>query len=150
MPQGQSPIADSVSAQGNEPRPQLASRFQSMAARRAPIDTSRQLEKTAGPIFKHLGRLVCPDDGVDQFAGSSTGVHFALSAQTKYQCLFSSNENFPESVFRLHLLTRHQRMTEDSTSWKRLTELNLNSIFPKPKAYYVNEIDSFIQKWSYL
>lgn len=52
----------------------------------------------------HLGRLVLGDDNAEFFAGSTTGVHFILSAQQQYQVAFTSREHFPECLFRLHVL----------------------------------------------
>ncbi|PLB53492.1 hypothetical protein P170DRAFT_473353 [Aspergillus steynii IBT 23096] len=57
-----------------------------------------------GPVVGHLGRLVLGDDNAEFFAGSTTGVHFVLSAQQQYQVAFSSREHFPECMFRLHVL----------------------------------------------
>ncbi|KAK1148787.1 hypothetical protein N8T08_008672 [Aspergillus melleus] len=57
-----------------------------------------------GPVVGHLGRLVLGDDNAEFFAGSTTGVHFILSAQQQYQAAFTSREHFPECLFRLHVL----------------------------------------------
>lgn len=60
--------------------------------------------RITGPVVGHLGRLVLGDDNAEFFAGSTTGVHFVLSAQQQYQSAFSSREHFPECMFRLHVL----------------------------------------------
>ncbi|KAE8341740.1 hypothetical protein BDV24DRAFT_174180 [Aspergillus arachidicola] len=60
-----------------------------------------------GSVVAHLGRLVLGDGNSEFFAGSTTGVHFVLSAQQLYQTTFSSQEHFPECLFRLHIL-RHK------------------------------------------
>ncbi|GAB1197726.1 hypothetical protein APSETT444_007029 [Aspergillus pseudonomiae] len=57
-----------------------------------------------GSVVAHLGRLVLGDGTSEFFAGSTTGVHFVLSAQQLYQTTFSSQEHFPECLFRLHIL----------------------------------------------
>ncbi|OGM41092.1 hypothetical protein ABOM_010421 [Aspergillus bombycis] len=57
-----------------------------------------------GSVVAHLGRLVLGDGNSEFFAGSTTGVHFVLSAQQLYQTTFSSQEHFPECLFRLHIL----------------------------------------------
>ncbi|KAH8424385.1 Zn(II)2Cys6 transcription factor [Aspergillus melleus] len=59
---------------------------------------------STGPVVGHLGRLVLGDDNAEFFAGSTTGVHFILSAQQQYQAAFTSREHFPECLFRLHVL----------------------------------------------
>ncbi|BAE65892.1 unnamed protein product [Aspergillus oryzae RIB40] len=62
-----------------------------------------------GSVVAHLGRLVLGDGNSEFFAGSTTGVHFVLSAQQLYQTTFSSQEHFPECLFRLHIL-RHKEL----------------------------------------
>ncbi|KAI9036921.1 fungal specific transcription factor domain-containing protein [Aspergillus affinis] len=64
----------------------------------------RNSNSTAGPVVGHLGRLVLGEDNAEFFAGSTTGVHFILSAQQQYQAAFTSREYFPECLFRLHVL----------------------------------------------
>ncbi|KAE8312831.1 hypothetical protein BDV41DRAFT_588516 [Aspergillus transmontanensis] len=62
-----------------------------------------------GSVVAHLGRLVLGDGNSEFFAGSTTGVHFVLSAQQLHQTTFSSQEHFPECLFRLHIL-RHKEL----------------------------------------
>lgn len=57
-----------------------------------------------GPVVGHLGRLVLGDSNAEFFAGSTTGVHFILSAQQQYQRRFQCPDHFPEGIFRLHIL----------------------------------------------
>lgn len=93
---------------------------------------------------------MCPDDGVDQFAGSSTGVHFTLSAQTTYQVLLSSKENFPEAVFSLYLLSWYPGKGEKAGSRRRSPGPTLHSVFSQPKSFYMGELNRFFATWSYL
>ncbi|KAE8153959.1 fungal-specific transcription factor domain-containing protein [Aspergillus avenaceus] len=57
-----------------------------------------------GPVITHLGRMVVGEGNAEFFAGSTTGVHFILSVQQKYQSVFDPGEHFPECLFRLHLM----------------------------------------------
>ena len=66
-------------------------------------------------MVAHLGRLVLGDGNSEFFAGSTTGVHFVLSAQQLYQATFSSQEHFPECLFRLHIL----QSKEMTVAWER-------------------------------
>lgn len=112
-------------------------------------ETNRVAEiHASGPVFKHLGRLVSSEDGVDQFAGSSTGVHFTLSAQTKYQAVFSSSETFPEPIFSLQLLGRCKSLKQSIELRRTTPNLNLKAILSQPQSYYLTKVDRFLDSWS--
>lgn len=83
-----------------------------------------------GPVVGHLGRLVLGDSNAEFFAGSTTGVHFILSAQQQYQRHFQSSDHFPEGVFRLHVLevchgSVRMRPSEPDPHWIEAQFLNL-------------------------
>lgn len=102
-----------------------------------------------GPVLRHLGRLVSAEDGVGQFAGSTTGVHFTLTAQQKYQELFDSSENFPEIVFSLHLLSVPSNKGEViSYAVRGYDTLYRKDWFPMRKQQYMNRIESFFERWA--
>ncbi|KAE8360070.1 hypothetical protein BDV27DRAFT_162012 [Aspergillus caelatus] len=87
-----------------------------VAAPRTAGYTQHAGEKASnGSVVAHLGRLVLGDGNSEFFAGSTTGVHFVLSAQQLYQTTFSSQEHFPECLFRLHIL----RSNELTVAWER-------------------------------
>jgi hypothetical protein len=82
------------------------------ASRRTPPRrvTAQQPQKTngkdgSGPIMKHMGRLVHDADGYERFAGSTTGVHFILSAQQAMLKHTTATNRFPENCYRLHFLS---------------------------------------------
>jgi hypothetical protein len=144
--QGQLPIS-----LGNVGRVAPVRKYQPISARRVANEANRQLEKLVPePVFKHLGRLVCPENGVDQFAGSSTGVHFTLSAQTQYQCLLAPGESFPETVFSLYLLSRYSIIDSKPRSWWMSSDFSLRAMFPQSEAYYKNEMEKFFEHSVYL
>lgn len=152
--QNQTQRASSPSGDGEQPLvtgsggiiPQFA-KYQPSTMRRSNLDLSRQPEKS-GPVFRHLGRLVCPEDGVDQFAGSSTGVHFTLSAQSKYQSVMSSQETFPEAVFSLYLLTSYPVHNQLNPAIPQVHKTSLHDMFPLSQAHYYGEIEVFFNTWS--
>jgi len=120
------------------------------AARRSRNDTLKSMEKGTNPVFRHLGRLICPEDGVDQFAGSSTGVHFTLSAQTTYQSKFSSHESFPESVFSLYLLSPSlNNLRTGQSSWKQPLP-HLFEILSETKSYYIGAVKEYFDTWFFM
>ncbi|KAK0115614.1 hypothetical protein ONS96_014061 [Cadophora gregata f. sp. sojae] len=129
----------SSSVQEQQAHPQVTTRSAiSSSVRRPPH------RNTAGPITRHLGRLVSAEDGVDQFAGTTTGVHFTLTAQQKYQELFHSKENFPEVVFSLYLLpgshAREQVQDYDENYRKEW--------FPMSKQHYIHQTVLFFERWA--
>lgn len=91
---------------------------------------SSHKRSSQGPVVGHLGRLVLGDSNAEFFAGSTTGVHFILSAQQQYQRRFESSDHFPEGVFRLHVLKvshgrARMRPSEPGLHWIEPQFMNL-------------------------
>ncbi|KAI1840921.1 hypothetical protein JX266_012857 [Neoarthrinium moseri] len=57
------------------------------------------------PLIRHMGRLVLDCDGIERFAGSTTGVHFILSVQQTLQERGAFSGWFPDNCFRMHVMT---------------------------------------------
>ncbi|KAH8885971.1 hypothetical protein GQ53DRAFT_809853 [Thozetella sp. PMI_491] len=104
----------------------------------------------SGLLIKHMGRLVQDSLGVSRFAGSTTGVHFVLSVQQTLRSKMLAMENFPESIFTLHLVpcTSHHLLTRDSTMAMGTATPGLASRFSHPLSYYLKQIRLFSTCWS--
>lgn len=98
-------------------------------------------------VIKHMGRLVHDENGVGRFAGSTTGVHFVLSAEKECQRALNMSCGFPESCFSLFLI--HLSTTNAPTTAEApLTNSNwVSGCFTSPLAYYHGQADVFIKDW---
>ncbi|OBT71931.1 hypothetical protein VF21_09020 [Pseudogymnoascus sp. 05NY08] len=106
---------------------------------------------SSGPVLTHLGRLVCGEGGVEIFAGSSTGVHFILSAQQKYQEAFSMTDSFPEAVFSLQLLYQGEsRLGETPENRGRRSYFQRKYGLHQPREYYFSQIERYFELWGQL
>ncbi|KAH7348098.1 fungal-specific transcription factor domain-containing protein [Pyrenochaeta sp. MPI-SDFR-AT-0127] len=55
-------------------------------------------------VVKHMGRMVCDEVDTGRFAGSTTGVHFVLSAQDLCRSFPIWQGQFPEICYKSYLL----------------------------------------------
>jgi hypothetical protein len=125
----------------------------SSTGRRRPADNVPQSGRasSSGPVLTHLGRLVCGEGGVEIFAGSSTGVHFILSAQQKYQEVFSMTDNFPEAVFSLQLLYQGEsRLGEIPGNRGQRSYFQRKYGLYQPQEYYYSQIERYFELWGQL
>lgn len=125
----------------------------SSTGRRRPANGVRQSGRasSSGPVLTHLGRLVCGEGGVEIFAGSSTGVHFILSAQQKYQEVFSMTDSFPEAVFSLQLLYQGEsRLREIPGNRGPRSYFQQKYGLYQPREYYFSQIERYFELWGQL
>lgn len=107
-------------------------------------------------VIKHMGRMVMDDEGHGKFAGSTTGVYFILSVQQALLQHQVIQDRFPESCYRLYLLSPtcsgfpRPRADSDSMEPSGGKELNsrLRDFFKWPMDHFIHHITLFSQTWS--
>ncbi|KAH6654224.1 fungal-specific transcription factor domain-containing protein [Truncatella angustata] len=104
-------------------------------------------------VIKHMGRLIPDCDGVEQFAGSTTGVHFILSVQEALKGQGLLTAWFPENCFRMHIvaprqirISSHQPSQNSHLDVQRRLRL-VGSITPSSIGA---RIRGFVSAWSFL
>ena len=107
-------------------------------------------------IIKHMGRLVYDESGTGRFAGSTTGVHFVLSAQETCIQVLNYSGHFPQSCYSLHLLQpainqdvllgSDSDLAAESSNFTNLVE-DIRRCLSFPPNYYFQQIDIFIAQW---
>jgi hypothetical protein len=104
-------------------------------------------------IIRHMGRLVPDCDGVERFAGSTTGVHFVLSVQQALHKERLFSEWFPENCFRMHIFAPLEMGTRSSEVCELQHEYgnqNISELTCLTPALVVEKIRHFATSWSFL
>lgn len=127
-----------------------------------PQNLIRTSQESLGPVLGHVGRLVQDACGVGRFAGAPTGSHFVLSVQEQFQETFSSNMDFPEWMFRLHLLPPFDTFGVGSGPPKCTPVPSVQNFWPaagsdqidgsfllaNPRTYYYAQAEAYFQTWA--
>lgn len=113
---------------------------------------------SADMVIKHMGRMVMDDQGHGKFAGSTTGVYFVLSVQQALMQHQFIQDRFPESCYRLYLLSPASsgfpRPRADSDSMEpcgsKDLDARLHDFFKWPMDHFIRHITLFNETWSSL
>lgn len=104
-------------------------------------------------VIKHMGRLVPDAEGVERFAGSTTGVHFILSVQEALKQRGLLTAWFPENCFRMHVVSPSKinimssNLSPDVVAEAQQTMMSLNQL---PPGLIASRIRHFASSWTFL
>ncbi|KAL2842560.1 fungal-specific transcription factor domain-containing protein [Aspergillus pseudoustus] len=106
-------------------------------------------------VIKHMGRLVHDPVGVGRFAGSTTGVHFALSVEATCRQVLYLAESFPECCYSLYLAgPARGSIKPTGPTFSTAGDLISSSpnheiieLISRPPEFYTDQIDRFFSRW---